>query len=87
MALLKNGACIYGEAGYAELPDYWKARKAIFCDHKTQTEENYPCQHELVYEVAHIADCFSKGLLESPVVTGEFSASAIAALEAIKNQW
>ena len=87
VALLKNGACIYGEAGYAELPDYWKARKVIFCDHKTQTEENYPCQHELVYEVAHIADCFGKGLLQSPVVTGEFSASAIAALETIKEKW
>ena len=87
VALLKNGACIYGEAGYAELPDYWKARKVIFCDHKTQTEENYPCQHELVYEVAHIADCFEKGLLQSPVVTGEFSASAIAVLETIKEKW
>lgn len=87
VALLKNGACIYGEAGYAELPDYWKARKVIFCDHKTQTEENYPCQHELVYEVAHIADCFEKGLLQSPVVTGEFSAAAIAALETIKEKW
>ena len=86
-ALLKNGAAIYGEAGYAELPDYWKARKAIFCDHKTETVEEYPCEHELVYEVAHIADCFEKGLLQSPVVTGEFSASAIAALETIKNKW
>ena len=87
VALLQNGAAIYGEAGYVELPDYWKARKVIFCDHKTQTEENYPCQHELVYEVAHIADCFEKGLLQSPVVTGEFSASAIAALETIKEKW
>ena len=87
VALLKNGACIYGEKGYAELPDYWKARKVTFCDHKTETVETYPCEHELVYEVAHIADCFGKGLLESPVVTGEFSANAIAALETIKEKW
>ena len=87
VALLRNGAAIYGEKGYAELPDYWKARKAIFCDHKTQTEETYPCEHELVYEVAHIVDCFQKGLLGSPVVTGEFSASAIAVLEAVKAKW
>ena len=87
VALLKNGACLYGEKGYAELPDYWKARKVIFCDHKTQTEENFPCDHELVYEVAHIADCFRDGLLESPVVTGSFSANAIAVLEKIKDAW
>ena len=87
VALMKNGACLYGEKGYAELPDYWKARKAIFCDHKTQVVQEYPCDHELVYEVRHIADCFRKGLLQSPVVTGDFSAKAIRVLEKIKAQW
>ena len=87
VALMKNGACLYGEKGYAELPDYWKARKVIFCDHKNQEVQEYPCDHELVYEVAHIADCFGKGLLESPVVTGSFSANAIRVLEQIKASW
>ena len=87
LALLQNGGCIYGEEGYAQLPDYWKARKVIFCDHKTETVQEYPCEHELVYEVRHIAECFREGLLESPVVTGEFSASAIAVLERIKKSW
>ncbi len=87
VALMKNGACFYGEKGYAELPDYWKARKVIFCDHKTQHVQEYPCDHELVYEVGHIADCFEKGLLESPVVTGEFSARAIRVLEQMKGKW
>ena len=87
VALLKNGACIYGETGYAELPDYWKARKVIFCDHQTRTVAEYPCDHELQYEVAHIAQCFRKGLIQSPVVTGEFSARAIRVLETVKTQW
>lgn len=87
VALMKNGACFYGEKGYAELPDYWKARKVIFCDHKTTQVQEYPCDHELVYEVAHIADCFRKGHLESPVVTGEFSSRAIRILEQIKASW
>ena len=87
VALMKNGACLYGEKGYAELPDYWKARKAIFCDHQTTQVQEYPCDHELVYEVTHIADCFRKGLLQSPVVTGEFSAAAIRTLEQIKAKW
>ena len=87
VALMKNGACFYGEKGYAELPDYWKARKVIFCDHKSQHVQEYPCDHELVYEVGHIAACFENGLLESPVVTGEFSARAIRTLEDIKSKW
>ena len=87
VALMKNGACFYGEKGYAELPDYWKARKVIFCDHETEAEQTFPCDHELVYEVRHIAACFEKGLLESPVVTGEFSARAIHTLERIKESW
>ena len=87
VALMKNGACLYGEKGYAELPDYWKARKVIFCDHKDAVVEEYPCDHELLYEVRHIAKCFQEGLLESPVVTGEFSARAIATLEKVKKNW
>ena len=87
VALMKNNACIYGENGYAELPDYWKARKVIFCDHEAETVMEFPCDHELVYEVWHIADCFRNGLLGSPVVTGEFSARAIRVLEDIKAQW
>ena len=87
VALLKNGACIYGEKGYAELPDYWKARKVLFCDHKETQVQEFPCDHELRYEVQHIAECFEAGLLESPVVTGEFSADAIAVLEQVKALW
>lgn len=84
VALMKNTACIYGEAGSVELPEYWKARKVIFSDAEVQ---EFPCTHELTYEVRHIAECFEKGLLESPVVTGEFSARAIRVLETIKSQW
>ena len=87
VALMQNGACLYGEAGYAQLPDYWKARKVIFCDHKETVEEAYPCDHELVYEVEHIARCFREGRGESPVVTGEFSAQAIRVLEQMKAKW
>ena len=87
VALMKNGACFYGEKAYVELPDYWKARKVILSDHKTETVEEYPCDHELLYEVRHIADCFEKGLTESPVVTGEFSARAIRTLERIRKNW
>ena len=84
VAIMKNTACIYGEEGSLELPEYWKARKVIFSNGETQ---EFPCEHELVYEVRHIAECFREGLLESPVVSGEFSARAIRTLETVKKNW
>lgn len=84
---LDNTARFYGEKGIAELPQYWKARKAIFhIDGKTEIAE-FPCEHELSYEAAHIAQCIEKGLLTSPVVTEELSVAGIAALEQVKSQW
>lgn len=86
-AVLDNTCRIYGERGCIELPDYWKARKAIFrIDGKEEVLE-YPCAYELVYEARHIADCIEKGLHSSPVITKALSAAAIAALEKIKENW
>lgn len=86
-AVLDNTCRIFGEKGYMELPEYWKARKAIFhIDGKTETLE-FPCQHELVYEAEHIAQCMEKGLLNSPVITEELSAAGIRAIEQVKASW
>ena len=87
-AILDNTARLYGTLGYAEIPEYWKARKAIF-HIKGQAPEiiEFPCEHELVYEVSHICECMEKGLLTSPVVTEELSVSGILALEAVKKNW
>lgn len=86
-AVLDNTCRIYGEKGCIELPNYWKARKVIFrIAGKTEVLE-YPCEHELVYEVEHIADCIEKGLRSSPVITKELSAAGIAALEKVKDNW
>lgn len=84
---LDNTARFYGEKGIAEIPQYWKARKAIFhIDGKTETKE-FPCEHELSYEAVHIAECIEKGLLTSPVVTEELSIAGITALEQVKLKW
>ena len=85
---LDNTARIFGTKGWVEIPDYWKARKAIFHlpGQEPQTVE-FPCEHELIYEVRHIAECMAQGLPGSPVVTEALSVSGIAALEAVKEQW
>lgn len=86
-AVLDNTARIFGSKGYVEIPEYWKARKVIFhIDSKEEVLE-FPCEHELVYEAMHIAQCFREGHLSSPVVTEEISAQGIALLEKVKANW
>lgn len=80
---LDNTACFYGEKGWAELPEYWKARKVIFHTEGEAKAEEFPCEHELMYEAAHIKACLDKGLTVSPVVTEKLSCDGIAALQAV----
>ncbi len=87
-AVLDNTARIFGENGYVEIPEYWKARKAIFYRKGKEPEAvEFPCEYELSYEVEHIADCFAKRLLASPVITEELSVEGIRALEQVKKLW
>lgn len=86
IAKLDNCARIYGSKGWVEIPEFWKARTAVFHLEEIETV-NYPCKHELVYEVEHICKCLADGLLESPVVTERLSVAGIAALERVKENW
>lgn len=86
-AVLDNTCRIFGENGFIELPNYWKARTVSFhIGGNTETLE-FPCEHELVYETAHIADCMEKGLLNSPVITEALSLDGIRAIEQVKANW
>ena len=88
LSMLDNTARFYGTKGWVEIPEYWKARKAIFhFPGKDPEVLEFPCEHELIYEVKHIAQCFEKGLLTSPVVTEELSVSGITALQTVKKSW
>ena len=86
-AVLDNTCRIFGTKGFVELPNYWKARKAVFhVEGETEILE-FPCEHELVYEAAHIADCLEQGLQNSPVVTEAISLAGIRAIEQVKTTW
>ena len=79
---------LYGEKGYVELPDYWKARQAIL--HFKGQEPivlDYPCDFELRYELEHALSCIRAGLTESPVMTEEMSVRAIKTLDALHRSW
>lgn len=86
-AVLDNTCRIFGTKGFVELPSYWKARKAVFHVDGNEETLEFPCEHELMYEAEHIADCLEKGLLTSPVVTEEISVAGITAIERVKSDW
>ncbi len=86
--LFKNGLIMYLDKARIEIPDYWKARKAFIYqgDSLVQTID-YPCEHELVYEIEHYVDCIQKGLTESPVTPLNKTIKYIGICERIKERW
>lgn len=83
-----NKAVIYGELGYIEIPDYWKARKALVCMKTGDSREiSYPCEFELVYEVRHFNECIQNGLLQSPVMNEEMTVSTTGILQNLRDSW
>ena len=87
-AVLDNTARLFGTNGWVEIPEYWKARKAVFhLAGKEPETVDFPCDHELVYEAKHIREFIENGLRTSPVVTEEVSVQGIEAIERIKAQW
>lgn len=86
--MLDNTARIYGDRGYVQIPEFWKARKAVFhIDGKDPETVEFPCEYELSYEAEHIAQCIQEGLLTSPVVTKELSVAGIAVMDEIREKW
>ena len=86
-AVLDNNARIFGTKGWAEIPEFWKARKVTYhIDGQVETKQ-FSCQYELIYEASHIAECMEKGLLTSPVATEEITLGGIAALEQVMESW
>lgn len=86
-AVLDNTCKIFGTKGFVEIPNYWKARKAVFHVNGEEEMLEFPCEHELVYEVAHIVSCMKQGLLTSPMVTEDISVAGIEAIEKVKANW
>ena len=83
---------IYGEKGWIEIPDYWKARKAILhyrdrAQHPEPVVLEEPCEYELMYEVLHAEQCIRSGLMESPVMTEEMTVRSVEVLTGLHELW
>jgi len=83
-----NKAYIYGELGYIEIPDYWKARTA-HVHYKTGEQQIifHPCEFELTYEAAHFNDCIQNGLLQSPVMTESITVNTLEIMQHLQEQF
>lgn len=78
---IQHSAVIYGEKGRIEIPAYWRAREmTLYRAGQSPEVFSYPCAHELVYEVRHVAACIRSGCTSSPVMTEEMTAQAIRTL-------
>lgn len=83
-----NKAFIYGELGYIEIADYWKARTAIV--HYNTGEEivlEYPCQYELTYEIEDFNRCIREGLLQNSIMNEHMTVSTLEIMENLQESW
>lgn len=81
-------ALIFGEKGYVEIPEYWKARRAVVHYNTGEVAVlEHPCQYELIYEIRHFHECMEKGLLQSPVMSEEMTVSSLEILEGLRESW
>lgn len=85
---LKNEAVIYGEKGYIEIPNYWKANGFTLHLHDQEPiRYDFPYTSEFVYEVEHIHKCISKGLLQSPIIGETQTMNTVQLVEELYTKW
>ena len=83
----RNAAIIYGDKGYIEVEDFWKARKMKVVIDGIEDIIEIPCNCEFVYEVNHVNECIQKGLLTSPIMKPENSIQTMEITENIFRNW
>ena len=72
--LFDNGLTIYMEKAVIEVPDYWKASKAIVhTPSGAQMTVQRPCDWEFHFELDHYNACISEGRWCSPVNTPDMT--------------
>lgn len=69
-----NQATFYFEHGSVCVPSYWKARQLeIRKENECNLIEEFPCELEMQYEVAHIHKCLDEKRIQSDVMSAERS--------------
>ena len=80
--LFDNGLTIYMDRARIEIPDYWKASKAVIEEGDgTVTVLEYPCPFELQYEMEHYSRCILEKRTSSPINTPDMTIRYISMCE------
>ena len=92
---IPDNAYIYGEDGWFEVPEFWKAQKLIF--HKGEETRVFDCpvsqtvpgmeDEGYQYEIRHMNECLRGGLTESPVVPFSATKCVLAQCDELRRQW
>lgn len=84
---LVNEAVFYGDKGLIRVPNYWKAKEVILELPEGKTVFPFPYTSEFKYEVNHINECITNGLLTSPVMTKEKTLETTSMVEETYKKW
>jgi len=86
---MTNVCRIFGETGYIEIPDFWRANGCKLYDKDYNLVDSFDDKrqsHGFVYEMQHANDMILHGAYESPVLPHSRSNAIQEAMKEIRNQ-
>jgi predicted dehydrogenase len=84
-----NTLKLFGEEGYIEIPDFWKAGAARIFDKEfnhVETYEDHRTSHGFIFEMQHANDKILSGRIESDIIPHSRSNSIHETMTAIRRQ-
>lgn len=79
----ENYAVFYFQKGRIEIGSYWKARDCDIYSGQGVNHISRPVDYEMKYELLHIEECLSKGMIESPIMTPDRTINCVRIVEEI----
>jgi hypothetical protein len=73
---MTNKLRLFGETGYIEIPEFWRAKTATLFDKEFQLIETFDdsrTSHGFIYQMQHATDKILNNEIESNVITHERS--------------
>jgi predicted dehydrogenase len=86
---MSNAFKLFGEEGYIEIPDFWKAGTARLFDkdfNQLEIYEDNRTSHGFIYEMQHANDLILEGKTESPVIPHSRSNAIQETMTGIRKQ-
>jgi len=86
---MTNVCRLFGETGYIEIPDFWRAYNCKLYDKDYNPVDSYGDSresHGFIYEMQHANDMILTGAYESSIMTHEISNDIQVAMEIVRHQ-